>query len=153
MLLLLKVQAAASNLRAYRKGQRVLIFNQQGRSEAVDLLTRLFTALKSHNSPAFDHVVFCTNVTYAENGYNKGLPTYPTNTANLLTAAQILSTTHITLLQSLGLLSRKLLQKSGGLLIPKLVLRSCQPFKRHLSMLGHCLPEMSMKEISKCTSL
>jgi folylpolyglutamate synthase len=55
-------------------GKRVLIFNQQGRPEANDLLTGLFTALQAQGLIKFDHVVFCTNVTYAENGYKKGTP-------------------------------------------------------------------------------
>jgi folylpolyglutamate synthase len=50
----------------------VLIFNQQGRSEAVDLLDGLYAALQSEGSANFDHVVFCTNVTFAEKGYKRG---------------------------------------------------------------------------------
>ncbi|CAM1504511.1 Fc.00g021020.m01.CDS01 [Cosmosporella sp. VM-42] len=48
-------------------GPRVMIFNQQGRSEAVDFLTSIHKA----TTPPFTHVVFCTNVTYAETGYKR----------------------------------------------------------------------------------
>ncbi|KAI1815567.1 tetrahydrofolylpolyglutamate synthase [Poronia punctata] len=59
---------------AAKPGPRVLIFNQQGREEAVDFLDGMLTALKTHgqgNHTAFEHVVFCTNVTYAETGYKR----------------------------------------------------------------------------------
>ncbi|RGP74797.1 folylpolyglutamate synthase [Fusarium longipes] len=52
-------------------GPRVMIFNQQGRSEAVDFLESVFRATKRDGQPAFDHVIFCTNVTYAESGYKR----------------------------------------------------------------------------------
>lgn len=57
-------------------GPRVLIFNQQGRTEAVDFLESVFAANKkpsAHTGAAqsFDHVVFCTNVTYAKSGYKR----------------------------------------------------------------------------------
>lgn len=52
-------------------GPRVLIFNQQGRSEAVDFLEPIYEAAKRPSRPAFDHVIFCTNVTYAETGYKR----------------------------------------------------------------------------------
>jgi hypothetical protein len=48
-----------------------MIFNQQGRSEAVDFLESVFKATKRDGQPAFDHVIFCTNVTYAESGYKR----------------------------------------------------------------------------------
>lgn len=61
-----------------RTGPRVMIFNQQGRIEAIDFLQPICNALKSLNKdaadadrPAFDHVVFCTNVTYAQTGYKR----------------------------------------------------------------------------------
>ncbi|KAM0556756.1 hypothetical protein ACHAPJ_005815 [Fusarium lateritium] len=54
-----------------RTGPRVMIFNQQGRSEAVDFLDSVFKATKRDGQPAFDHVVFCTNVTYAASGYKR----------------------------------------------------------------------------------
>ncbi|KAL6876690.1 Mur ligase [Trichoderma novae-zelandiae] len=65
---------------AGRTGPRVMIFNQQGRIEAIDFLQPICTTLKATNSsttqqdgdrPAFDHVVFCTNVTYAQTGYKR----------------------------------------------------------------------------------
>ncbi|KAF5027598.1 hypothetical protein F66182_340 [Fusarium sp. NRRL 66182] len=54
-----------------RVGPRVMIFNQQGRSEAVDFLESVFKATKRDGQPAFDHVIFCTNVTYAASGYKR----------------------------------------------------------------------------------
>lgn len=48
-----------------------MIFNQQGRSEAVDFLEFIFRAAKREGKPAFDRVIFCTNVTYAETGYKR----------------------------------------------------------------------------------
>lgn len=58
-----------------RTGPRVMIFNQQGRIEAIDFLQPISTTLKSinndQNRPAFDHVIFCTNVTYSQTGYKR----------------------------------------------------------------------------------
>ncbi|KAF4504332.1 hypothetical protein G6O67_008494 [Ophiocordyceps sinensis] len=55
---------------AGRVGPRVLIFNQQTRAEAVDFLTSIHAgAARTPLSSTFDHVVFCTNVTYAATGY------------------------------------------------------------------------------------
>ncbi|ROT39569.1 FolC bifunctional protein [Sodiomyces alkalinus F11] len=53
-----------------RPGPRVLVFNQQGRTEAVDFLDGMYQAAKREDGTAFDHVVFCTNVTYTT-GYKK----------------------------------------------------------------------------------
>lgn len=47
-------------------GKRVLIYNQQSRTEAASHLKGLFT-----DSARFDQVIFCTNVTYGS-GYKKG---------------------------------------------------------------------------------
>lgn len=55
----------------YSDGPRVLIFNQQGRSEAVTFLDTMFNVAKRPGKPAFDRVIFCTNVTYAETGYKR----------------------------------------------------------------------------------
>ncbi|KHN96711.1 Folylpolyglutamate synthase [Metarhizium album ARSEF 1941] len=52
-------------------GPRVMIFNQQGRTEAVDFLTPLQKATSRGSLPSFDYVVFCTNVTYAKTGYKR----------------------------------------------------------------------------------
>lgn len=57
-----------------KPGPKALIFNQQGREEAINFLEGMLTALKTHGqgtNNAFDHVVFCTNVTYAETGYRR----------------------------------------------------------------------------------
>ncbi|KAL6701787.1 Mur ligase [Trichoderma pleuroticola] len=58
-----------------RTGPRVMIFNQQGRIEAIDFLQPISSTLKSINKdqdrPAFDHVIFCTNVTYSQTGYKR----------------------------------------------------------------------------------
>lgn len=48
-----------------------MIFNQQGRSEAVDFLESIHKASQRNGQPAFDHVIFCTNVTYAATGYKR----------------------------------------------------------------------------------
>ncbi|KAI1871025.1 hypothetical protein JX265_006065 [Neoarthrinium moseri] len=56
---------------ASRQGPKALIFNQQGRTEAVDFLDGMVAALKSQGQGSFDHVVFCTNVTYAVTGYKR----------------------------------------------------------------------------------
>lgn len=48
---------------------RVLLFNQQSRENASDLLVGLFR----HSTVHFDHVVFCTNVTYSLGSYNPEL--------------------------------------------------------------------------------
>ncbi|KAL2756609.1 hypothetical protein ACRALDRAFT_2026654 [Sodiomyces alcalophilus JCM 7366] len=53
-----------------RAGPRVLVFNQQGRTEAVDFLDGMYQAAKREDGSSFDHVVFCTNVTYTT-GYKK----------------------------------------------------------------------------------
>lgn len=52
-------------------GTRVLVFNQQGRDEAVALLEGLWRGVHEAGARSFDHVVFCTNVTYAAGGYKK----------------------------------------------------------------------------------
>jgi folylpolyglutamate synthase len=58
---------------ALHPGKRVLIFNQQGREEAVSLLEILYQGIKEQGLVRFDHVVFCTNITYAEKGYKKDM--------------------------------------------------------------------------------
>jgi hypothetical protein len=58
-----------------RNGDKILIFNQQSRPEASDLLEGLFIALHSQGTVKFNHVVFCTNVTYAQKGYKQGIST------------------------------------------------------------------------------
>jgi folylpolyglutamate synthase len=52
-------------------GPRALVFNQQGRSEALSFLDAIFATTKDANNKSFDHVVFCTNVTYAATGYKR----------------------------------------------------------------------------------
>lgn len=49
-----------------------MIFNQQGRTEALDFLAPICEVMKrDEGKPAFDHVIFCTNVTRPETGYNR----------------------------------------------------------------------------------
>lgn len=49
-----------------------MVFNQQTRSEAVDFLASIHAAAaRTRSEPCFDHVVFCTNVTYAKTGYKR----------------------------------------------------------------------------------
>lgn len=55
-----------------RRGPRVLIFNQQGRTEAIDFLDGLHSSAKRDDGSSFDEVIFCTNITYAETGYKRG---------------------------------------------------------------------------------
>ncbi|KAG6013784.1 methionine-synthesizing 5- methyltetrahydropteroyltriglutamate--homocysteine methyltransferase [Claviceps pusilla] len=52
---------------------RILIFNQQGRPEAIDFLAPIqrTTSRAPSNQPAFDHAIFCTNVTLAKAGYKR----------------------------------------------------------------------------------
>ncbi|KAI1147398.1 tetrahydrofolylpolyglutamate synthase [Nemania diffusa] len=64
---------------ATKTGPKALIFNQQGREEAVQFLEGMVTALKSHThegNGAFEHVIFCTNVTHAETGYKRDFVNY-----------------------------------------------------------------------------
>ncbi|KAI1762314.1 FolC bifunctional protein [Hypoxylon sp. FL1150] len=61
---------------AERTGHKALIFNQQGRDEAVHFLEGIISSLKAQGQGAFDHVVFCTNVTYAETGYKRDFVNY-----------------------------------------------------------------------------
>ncbi|KAH6633964.1 Mur ligase [Chaetomium sp. MPI-SDFR-AT-0129] len=51
-------------------GRKVLIFNQQGRTEAVDFLDGLCETVEK-TGKGFEHVIFCTNVTYAKTGYKR----------------------------------------------------------------------------------
>jgi len=57
---------------ARRRGPRALVFNQQGRVEAVDFLEGLHKTTLDAEGKSFQHVVFCTNVTFAEKGYKRG---------------------------------------------------------------------------------
>ncbi|KAJ3949574.1 Folylpolyglutamate synthetase [Colletotrichum fioriniae] len=54
-----------------KKGPRALVFNQQGRTEAIDFLDGMYEAIKREDGRAFESVVFCTNVTYAQTGYKR----------------------------------------------------------------------------------
>lgn len=65
-------QSLTNQTYIHRPGPRVLIFNQQGRSEAIDFLDGLHAAAKRPDGTSFDRVMFCTNVTYAETGYKRG---------------------------------------------------------------------------------
>ncbi|KAI1077657.1 FolC bifunctional protein [Whalleya microplaca] len=56
---------------AQKSGPKALVFNQQGRNEAVDFLEMMLTTLKAQGQSPFAHVVFCTNVTYASTGYKR----------------------------------------------------------------------------------
>ena len=52
-------------------GPKVLIFNQQGREEAVNFLEGMVAALRARGQGSFDQVIFCTNVTYRASGYKR----------------------------------------------------------------------------------
>ncbi|KAL1882113.1 hypothetical protein VTK73DRAFT_2204 [Phialemonium thermophilum] len=55
-----------------RTGPKALIFNQQGRPEAINFLEGLYNATKSAaDGSSFQHVIFCSNITYAGSGYKK----------------------------------------------------------------------------------
>lgn len=58
---------------AGRKGPKVLIFNQQGREEAIGFLRGIYSSAveRNRNGQPFDHVIFCTNVT-TSSGYKRG---------------------------------------------------------------------------------
>lgn len=64
---------------------RVLIFNQQGRSEAVDFLDGLCNTVKKADpaGTGFEHVIFCTNVTYAKAGYKRDFVNYQHDPADI----------------------------------------------------------------------
>ena len=52
-------------------GPKALIFNQQGREEAVEFLEGMISTLKGRGQGSFDHVIFCSNVTYSQSGYKR----------------------------------------------------------------------------------
>ncbi|KAI1204798.1 FolC bifunctional protein [Annulohypoxylon truncatum] len=56
---------------ANRTGPKVMIFNQQGRDEAVNFLGGMLSAIRAQGQGGFEHVVFCSNVTYAATGYKR----------------------------------------------------------------------------------
>ncbi|KAI0865056.1 tetrahydrofolylpolyglutamate synthase [Xylaria cubensis] len=59
---------------AANSGPKALIFNQQGREEAVHFLEGMITALRTYgqgDDDSFEHVIFCTNVTHAKTGYKR----------------------------------------------------------------------------------
>ncbi|KAG6035616.1 methionine-synthesizing 5- methyltetrahydropteroyltriglutamate--homocysteine methyltransferase [Claviceps sp. Clav32 group G5] len=60
---------------------RILIFNQQGRPEAIDFLAPIqkCTSRSASNLPAFDHAVFCTNVTFTQAGYKRDFVNHGTD--------------------------------------------------------------------------
>ncbi|KEY65164.1 hypothetical protein S7711_04254 [Stachybotrys chartarum IBT 7711] len=60
-------------------GPRILIFNQQGRTEAVDFLESIYQETKRRDKPPFEHVIFCTNVTYAKAGYKRDFVNHQIN--------------------------------------------------------------------------
>lgn len=55
-----------------RSGVKVLLFNQQNRENASELLTRLYTSVTS-SQVKFDHVIFTTNVTWSDGHYSSDL--------------------------------------------------------------------------------
>lgn len=59
----------------HKKVSYALIFNQQSRPEVLSLLKALhdsFGNTSDGSTYAFDHVVFCTNVTWKDKGYDNG---------------------------------------------------------------------------------
>ncbi|KAI9171688.1 Folylpolyglutamate synthase [Paramyrothecium foliicola] len=67
---------------AQAAGPRILIFNQQSRSEAVDFLEQIYNATKRAGT-AFDCVLFCTNVTWARAGYKRDLVNRQVDSADI----------------------------------------------------------------------
>jgi folylpolyglutamate synthase len=63
-------------------GPKVLVFNQQGRTEAVDFLDGLHNIVKN-SGKGFEHVIFCTNVTYAATGYKRDFVNRQHNPADI----------------------------------------------------------------------
>ena len=63
-----------------RKPTRILLFNQQTR-DAVSLAKKLHTTLAAaiHDQQPFTHAVFCTNLTFADQGYGPDLVSVNTN--------------------------------------------------------------------------
>jgi len=51
---------------APKSGPRILIFNQQGHREPVEILEGLYNAIKSQNNVNFEHVIFCPTVPSAQ---------------------------------------------------------------------------------------
>ncbi|KAL2255917.1 hypothetical protein VTK26DRAFT_2483 [Humicola hyalothermophila] len=66
-------------------GPKVLVFNQQGRSEAVDFLDGLCNTVQMADpaGKGFKHVIFCTNVTYAATGYKRDFVNHQYNPADI----------------------------------------------------------------------
>ncbi|KXX83164.1 Folylpolyglutamate synthase [Madurella mycetomatis] len=66
-------------------GPKVLIFNQQSRTEAVDFLDGLCNVVKKADpaGKGFEHVIFCTNVTYAATGYKRDFVNHRHNPADI----------------------------------------------------------------------
>lgn len=77
-------------------GPKVLIFNQQGRTEAVDFLDGLCNVVKKAGpaGKGFEHVIFCTNVTYAATGYKRGVSGPIPTHSRLLTPADFVNHQH-----------------------------------------------------------
>lgn len=52
---------------------KVLLFNQQSRENAKDLLERLYDVAVKPSKAKFDHVIFTTNITWSDGSYNNDL--------------------------------------------------------------------------------
>ncbi|KAK3693475.1 Mur ligase [Podospora appendiculata] len=76
-----------------KPGPKVLIFNQQGRAEAVGFLDGLCNTVRDADPDGvgFKHVIFCTNVTYAETGYKRDFVNHQINPKDIekLTAQHV----------------------------------------------------------------
>lgn len=65
----------SSDIVGHKKVSYALIFNQQCRPDVLSLLKALHGSLENASDGAayaFDHVIFCTNVTWKDTGYNEG---------------------------------------------------------------------------------
>lgn len=114
-----------------------MIFNQQGRPEAVELLAGLFSALRAGGHIEFDHVIFCTNITSAKSGYKKGKSTISKHllpTSNLEQILLILDT----ILRQLQTSQYKMHSLPNGLSsTQRLRWLSCRVSKNPLIMFEH----------------
>ncbi|GEQ66455.1 hypothetical protein JCM33374_g118 [Metschnikowia sp. JCM 33374] len=52
---------------------KILLFNQQSRENAKDLLERLYDLVVKSSKVKFDHVIFTTNITWCDGSYNNDL--------------------------------------------------------------------------------
>ncbi|RFU33560.1 hypothetical protein B7463_g2781, partial [Scytalidium lignicola] len=77
-----------SNESSQRSAKRVLIFNQQGQREAMELVEQLFNTISGEGLVHFDQVIFCTNAAREEKGTKKDLVNNVYDSAMIASLAQ-----------------------------------------------------------------